>query len=230
MKTKKSTRTRTYKKSKKSKKSKYGGNNTGATKRRRNNNTNTTNTKRFKINNDDKIQKLISLINNENMKLTSKPFCDYNLCCYRQNPEHKKNFYHYYNFNDFTNKFLSYSYDVYKKSNNDLLPFQLEWYSSVIHLLRESDFTKHSSLYFNLLVNTAINIEKYYNTFGYQFLYDVFFGLEQEGVTGIYNINKPNCKNNKINDIYKKYNLVDDKYNISNTHIIRLIDKIKQNN
>ena len=86
-----------------------------------------------------------------------------------------------------TYEFLIASRKIYD-SNNRNLP--KKWYTIIHNYLKESDYTKHDSLYFYFLANMACNLEYFKKRFGKRFMTFVLTGMEGESVTGMFEVKK----------------------------------------
>ena len=84
-----------------------------------------------------------------------------------------------------TDAFLALSYKMYEQ-NDDELPN--EWYEAVIKHLKEDDYSNYKSLYFNILVGICLNGMKYKEMYPPKFFSDVLIGMEENAVTGMYDI------------------------------------------
>ena len=113
-----------------------------------------------------------------------------------------------------TDGFISLSYQMYKQ-NGDALPN--EWYTAVIKHLREDDYSNYRSLYFNILVGICLNAMKYKEMYPPKFFSDVLMGMEENAVTGMYDITHMP----RVQRCLRTLRSPDDRY-LSNTALIPL--------
>jgi|688.fasta_scaffold653678_1 hypothetical protein len=120
-----------------------------------------------------------------------------------------------------TYEFLIASRKIYD-SNNRQLPNN--WYTIIQHYLKESDYTKHDSLYFYLLSNMACNLEYIKKRFGKRFMSNVLIGMEEHAVTGMFKVQKGTPVQNCLYKlgIGRERNGT---YYLSNTGLIQYVSK-----
>lgn len=169
----------------------------------------------------DKLDKLLrNCKTTEAMVLNiNKPACKYGKDCMRINPTHFRSYSHPQGgltetFKQCSEKFIELSYHIFQ-INNDSFP--TDWYVVMAKYLREQDFTRYDSLYFNILANLCIYHKYYSNTYpNKHFWSSLYMGLEEgAAVTGMYNVSNIPKLSRCLNDM----NSVDKKY-LSNTALI----------
>lgn len=120
--------------------------------------------------------------------------CIHGADCKRMNPDHYKSFVHPTDdvllaqpFKLCTDKFMDISHKMFKL-NDDSLPS--EWYVTVSEFLRESDYTRYDSLYFNILANLCIHHDEYTALYPDKMFWNHFYtGLEEgAAVTGMFDV------------------------------------------
>ena len=84
-------------------------------------------------------------------------------------------------------KFIDLSYRVFQENGDS---FPKEWYVIVADYLRESDYTRYDSLYFNILANLCIHHQEFATRYpSKQFWQHLYMGLEEgAAVTGMYDV------------------------------------------
>jgi hypothetical protein len=119
-----------------------------------------------------------------------------------------------------TYEFLIASRKIYDSNGRKL---HMDWYNIIQKYLKESDYTRHDSLYFYLLSNIACNFKYIKKRFGKRFITVVLIGMEEHAVTGMFKVKK--------NSTVKKclYNLGVGKepngtYYLSNTALLSFSD------
>ena len=114
--------------------------------------------------------------------------------CKRMNPDHFKSFAHPTDaailaqpFKLCTDKFMAITHKMFR-SNDDFMPN--EWYMTVSEFLRESDYTRYDSLYFNILANLCIHHDEYTALYPDKLFWNHFYtGLEEgAAVTGMFDV------------------------------------------
>ncbi len=122
--------------------------------------------------------------------------CTHAANCKRMNPDHFKAFAHPTDsavlaqpFKFCADKFMAITYKMYR-SNDDFLPD--EWFVTVSKFLRESDYTRYDSLYFNILANLCIHHDEYTALYPDKVFWNRFYtGLEEgAAVTGMCDVQR----------------------------------------
>ena len=120
--------------------------------------------------------------------------CLYGENCKRMNPDHYQAFAHPTNavllaqpFKLCTDKFMAISHKMFKLNDDG---FPSEWYITVSKFLRESDYTRYDSLYFNILANLCIHHDEYTALYPDKMFWNHFYtGLEEgAAVTGMFDV------------------------------------------
>lgn len=181
--------------------------------------------------NKDKLSRLLSncksLEHNINNKLRSnvkRQYCKYGEECNRVNPLHIIEYSHpnelhikqllINSYKQCTDHFLDISWHLFR-DNNDMLP--TSWYSAIFSYLREIDYNKQTSLYFNILANICQHYKEYLKLYSKQFFKHLLTGMEESSVTGMFDItNNPN-----LVSCLKKMNSPDKRY-LSNTALLAI--------
>jgi hypothetical protein len=110
------------------------------------------------------------------------------------NPDHFKRFTHPADsavlaqpFKLCTDKFMAISHKMFKLNVDS---FPSEWYMTVSEFLRESDYTRYDSLYFNILANLCIHHDEYTALYPDKMFWNHFYtGLEEgAAVTGMFDV------------------------------------------
>ena len=130
--------------------------------------------------------------------------------CYRKNPVHFEECFHYCEgdvrtFKPDTDRFISDSYAIYAANANAYGgQFSIGWNTVVSSRtgdettqLAVSDFTQHTSLFFLLLANIILNIYEYINEYidkpyGEEFLKTIMHAIEGADTTGLFPLNTEN--------------------------------------
>ena len=120
--------------------------------------------------------------------------CTHGANCNRMNPEHFKAFAHPADsavlaqpFKFCADKFMAISHKMFKLNDDS---FPSEWYITVSKFLRESDYTRYDSLYFNILANLCIHHDEYTALYPDKMFWNHFYtGLEEgAAVTGMFDV------------------------------------------
>jgi len=137
------------------------------------------------------------------------PYCKYGEACYRKDPSHKDDFAHLDDFKECTDIYLDMSYRVYKDNDDE---FPNRWYNIIDEFLKEHDFTKQDSLYFNIMGNICEHMDEYVKRFGKRFIALILMRQEEQAVTGMF----PVSLKGRISRCLKKLGSPDTRY-LSNT-------------
>lgn len=141
--------------------------------------------------------------------------------CKRMNPDHFKTFTHPIDsavlaqpFKFCTDKFMAITHKMFK-TNDDFMPN--DWYMTVSEFLRESDYTRYDSLYFNILANLCIHHDEYTALYPDKMFWNRFYtGLEEgAAVTGMFDVQRIPKLSKCLHDIKS----VDARY-LSNTALL----------
>lgn len=147
--------------------------------------------------------------------------CTHGANCNRMNPDHFKAFAHPTDsavlaqpFKFCADKFMAITHKMYK-SNDDFLPDG--WFVTVSKFLRESDYTRYDSLYFNILANLCIHHDEYTALYPDKVFWNRFYtGLEEgAAVTGMFDVQHMPKLSKCLSDIES----VDTRY-LSNTALL----------
>jgi hypothetical protein len=120
--------------------------------------------------------------------------CVHGADCKRMNPDHFKTFSHPTEsavlaqpFKFCTDKFIAITHKMFRSNNNSM---PNEWYMTVSEFLRESNYSRYDSLYFNILANLCIHHDEYAALYPDKLFWNHFYtGLEEgAAVTGMFDV------------------------------------------
>jgi hypothetical protein len=121
--------------------------------------------------------------------LEDRPKCRYDPNCKRTNPQHFQQFSHpslmFKEFKPCVDKFIRMSHELYIGNNQS---FPNKWYST-IQKIKETDYTKFDTFYFNILANLCLHSAEYTEIYDDKLFWNkLFMGMEEQSVTGMYDI------------------------------------------
>ena len=124
----------------------------------------------------------------------NKAKCKHGESCTHANPEHFREFSHPQSsqplarpFKMCADRFIDLSYRIFNSYDHS---FPTEWYVVVAEHLRETDYTRYDSLYFNILANLCIHHQDFVAQYpDKQFWQHLYMGMEEgAAVTGMYDV------------------------------------------
>ena len=164
-----------------------------------------------------KLLKEIEVILNNSKKIavSKKDICKYGNKCYQKNPNHLKRYSHPKYFKKCTDDYIRLSYELHSINKNS---FPDQFFNIIYVYLKESNFKDYTTLYFNILVNLAINAKEYTSVYpNKKFWSDLFMGMEETSVTGMYSITSDEL--NYIQKALENIGSIDTNY-LSNTALL----------
>lgn len=121
--------------------------------------------------------------------LSGKQICMYDPNCKRANPQHFQQFSHpslmFKEFKHCVDEFIRLSHELYIGNNQS---FPTKWYSAILKI-KETDYTKFDTFYFNILANLCLHSEEYTTNYVDKLFWNrLLMGMEEQSVTGMYDI------------------------------------------
>lgn len=143
--------------------------------------------------------------------LSGKQICKYHHNCTRANPQHFQQFLHPNSilaapFKRCVDEFIRISHELYIGNNQS---FPTKWYSAILKI-KETDYKKFDTFYFNILANLCLHSAEYTTKYVDKLFWErlLFTGFEEQAITGMYNITKFPALKKSLEDInYKNIDL-----------------------
>jgi hypothetical protein len=127
----------------------------------------------------------------------------------------------------FFSSFIDMTYQLGKLNKDGLLPdnsitYQKEsWYDLILFF--KYHYYNPNTLHYHLLRYVAYSLKDLCKKYSPQFIYQLFFTLEEHAITGLYKIP---VKSNFFKFMQDNYGDITEPHLISNTHIIAMINKL----
>ena len=121
---------------------------------------------------------------------TAKTACRYGSACYQTDARHRSQFTHHNEISSLktcTDDFLKISFDIFTANKES---FPNEWYRIIVDHLQTFNYSRHDSLYFNILANICIHHAEYRAKYTPRFFNHLLIGMEEQAVTGMFDISK----------------------------------------